>query len=79
MSMTEIVVRIPTEVSEELLARLKKDIDMAVRLRVARELLLKEWDERLARSNLMEEECLTLGREVNKASLKLWKQKGWVE
>ncbi|MBO3755321.1 hypothetical protein KEJ21_07530 [Candidatus Bathyarchaeota archaeon] len=78
MNMTEIVVRIPTEVSEELLARLKKDIDMVVRLRVARELLLKEWDERLARSNLTEEECLTLGREVNKVSLKLWKQKGWV-
>ncbi|MBS7612618.1 hypothetical protein KEJ27_10560 [Candidatus Bathyarchaeota archaeon] len=78
MNMTEIVVRIPTEVSEELLARLKKDIDMVVRLRVARELLLEKWDERLARSNLTEEECLTLGREVNKASLKLWKQKGWV-
>ncbi|MBO3798484.1 MAG: hypothetical protein QXO47_10355 [Thermoproteota archaeon] len=77
--MAEIVIRIPTEVSEELLVKLKKDIDVVVRLRVARELLLKEWDERFARSDLTEEECLTLGREVNKASLKLWKQKGWVE
>ncbi|MGB9718918.1 MAG: hypothetical protein ACPL4E_10895 [Thermoproteota archaeon] len=77
--MAEIVVRIPTEVSEELLAKLKKDIDVVVRLRVARELLLKEWGERFARSVLTEEECLTLGREVNRASLKLWKEKGWVE
>lgn len=79
MDMAEIVVRIPTEVSEELLAKLRKDIDVVVRLRVARELLLKEWDERFARSNLTEEECLTLGREVDKESLKLWKEKGWVE
>ncbi len=79
MDMAEFVVRIPTEVSEELLAKLKKDIDVVVRLRVARELLLKEWGERFARSVLTEEECLTLGREVNRASLKLWKEKGWVE
>jgi len=30
--------------------KLKKDIDMVVRLRVARELLLKEWDKRFARA-----------------------------
>ncbi|MBC7091100.1 MAG: hypothetical protein H5T50_04225 [Nitrososphaeria archaeon] len=76
--MAEIIVKIPMEVSEELLAKLKKDIDVVVWLRLARELMLKEWDKRFAKSNLTEDECLTLGREVNRMSLKLWKEKGWI-
>jgi|YelNatPaOPRAMG01_1025707.scaffolds.fasta_scaffold227516_1 hypothetical protein len=76
--MTEIIIKIPTEVSEELLAKLKKDINAVIRLRIARELLLKEWDKRFANSTLTEEECLKLGKEVNKASLKLWKEKEWI-
>ncbi|MEM3407327.1 MAG: hypothetical protein QXR03_03470 [Candidatus Aenigmatarchaeota archaeon] len=76
--MTEIVVKIPAEISEELLAKLKKDINAIIRLRIARELLLKEWDKRFANSMLTEEECLKLGKEVNRASLKLWKEKGWI-
>jgi len=75
--MTEIVVKIPTEVSEELLAKLKEDIGAAVRLRIARELLLKGWNKRFANSTLTEEECQKLGEEVNKATLELWKDKGW--
>lgn len=75
----EIIVKVPVEVDEELLEKLKKDIDVVVRLRVARELLLKEWDKRFAKSELMEEECLELGREVNRASLKAWKEKGLTE
>ena len=77
--MEEIIVKVPVEVDEELLEKLKKDIDVVVRLRVARELLLKEWDKRFAKSELTEEECLELGREVNRASLKAWKEKGLTE
>jgi hypothetical protein len=75
-TMREIIVKIPVEVDEELLEKLKKDIDVVVRLRVARELLLKEWDKRFAKSELTEEECLELGKEVSRASLKAWKEKG---
>jgi len=51
---------------------------MIVRLRLARELLLKEWEKRFSKSELTEAECLELGKEVNKAVLKLWKEKGWL-
>lgn len=49
-----------------------------VRLKLARELLLKEWDKRFSKSELTDEECLKLGREVNKASFKHWKEMGWL-
>ncbi|MEM2950878.1 MAG: hypothetical protein QXV52_07270 [Nitrososphaeria archaeon] len=77
--MSEIIVKIPKEVDKRLLAKLKRDIDAIVRLRVARELLLEEWDKRFAGSKLTEEECLELGRKVNRSTLKMWKEKGWIK
>ena len=76
--MAEIIVEVPTELDERVLAGIKREIGMIVRLRLARELLLKEWEKRFSKSELTEAECLELGKEVNKAVLKLWKEKGWL-
>ncbi|ADC66573.1 hypothetical protein Ferp_2465 [Ferroglobus placidus DSM 10642] len=76
--MVEIVIKMPEEIDEKLLAEIQEEIRRIVKLRLARELLLKEWDERFSRSELSDEECLELGKEVNRAALKIWKEKGWL-
>ncbi len=77
--MVEIVVEIPElKLGKQFFEELERDINTTVRLRLARELLLKEWDKRFSKSELTDEECLKLGRKVNKASFKHWKEMGWL-
>jgi len=77
--MAEIVVEIPElKLDRKFFEELERDINATIRLKVARELLLKEWDKRFSKSELTEEECLRLGREINKASFKHWKEMGWL-
>jgi len=77
--MAEIVVEIPElKLDRKFFEELERDINVTIRLKVARELLLKEWDKRFSKSKLTDEECLRLGREVNKASYKHWKEMGWL-
>jgi hypothetical protein len=78
--MAEIVVKIPEELEmgEELRSRLREDIESVVRLRLARELILKRLDEMLKDSKLTDEECLELGEKVKEGVFKRWKEKGWL-
>ncbi|RLJ02050.1 MAG: hypothetical protein DRP10_02400 [Candidatus Aenigmatarchaeota archaeon] len=77
--MAEIVVEIPElKLDRKFFEELERDINATIRLKVARELLLKEWDKRFSKSELTDEECLRLGREINKASFKHWKEMGWL-
>jgi len=75
--MAEIVVEIPElKLDKQFFEELERDINATIRLKIARELLLKEWDKRFSKSELTDEECLRLGREINKASYKHWKEMG---
>jgi len=77
--MVEIVVEVPeVRLNKQLLKELKRDISTVVRLRLVRELLLKEWNRRFSKSKLTDGGCLTLSRDINKASLKHWKEMGWL-
>ena len=77
--MVELVINLPdVKLSKKLLKELKEDIDRTVRLRMAREMLLSEWDKRFSDSSLSEEDTMDLGRRANKQSLKVWKDKGWL-
>jgi len=75
--MVEVVINIPCpRMSKKLLKELREDISKTVRLRLAREMLLREWDAKLSKSNLSEADSLRMGREANKAALNVWKRKG---
>ncbi|MCD6478510.1 MAG: hypothetical protein J7L44_01335 [Candidatus Diapherotrites archaeon] len=57
---------------------LEKDIKKMIKLRLAKELLVKEWDRRFSRSKLTDRECIALGKKVNLAALERWKAEGWL-
>ena len=57
---------------------MEKDIKLFMRFKLARDVLLKEWEKRFRNSELSEEECIKLGRKVNKSTFKLWEEKGWL-
>jgi len=59
-------------------ALLAEDIQAVVRLRLARELLLKRLDTLLAGSTLTEEECLLLGERVKGEVVAEWRRRGWL-
>jgi len=77
--MVELVINLPdVKLTKKLLKELKEDIDRTVRLRMARKMLLSEWDKRFSDSALSEEDIMDLGRRANKQALKVWKDKGWL-
>ena len=77
--MVELVINLPdVKLTKKLLKELKEDIDRTVRLRMARKMLLSEWDKRFSDSSLSEEDTMDLGRRANKQALKVWKDKGWL-
>jgi hypothetical protein len=77
--MSEIVVRVPgISVDEQTKSALQEDIRAVVRLRLARELLLKRLDTLLAESTLTEEECLLLGERVKDEVVAEWRRRGWL-
>jgi len=57
---------------------LKEDIRAVIRLRLARELLLKRLDKMLANSTLTDEDCLLLGDKVKEGVAEEWKRRGWL-
>ena len=65
-SMAEIVVKI-SGFEPKLEKELAKSIEILARAEVTRVLLLERLGKLLAKSELTEEECIALGREVNKA------------
>jgi len=74
----DLKIEIPAEMDPKELEKFERDIKLFVKLRMARDLLLREWNKRFSKSKLSEGECIELGREVNKTSFKVWKEKGWL-
>jgi hypothetical protein len=75
--MADIVINIPqARMSRKLLKELEKDIRALVRMRLAREMLLSEWDKKLSRSALTDSDALVLGSKANKAAFKRLKEQG---
>ena len=74
-----IVVKVPdVSLDAGTKALLAEDIQAVVRLRLARELLLKRLDTLLAGSTLTEEECLLLGERVKGEVVAEWRRRGWL-
>ena len=75
--MIELKIKIPEEfkLDEKTKLELEKDLESVVRLRLAKNLILKRLDELLKDSKLTEEECLKLGKDVNTAMIKKMERK----
>jgi len=79
MEMGEVVIKIPgIELDEKTKSELREDIKSVIRLRLARELLLKRMDKMLENSTLTDEECLLLGDKVKEGVAEEWKRRGWL-
>ena len=77
--MGELVIKIPgIELDEKTKSELREDIKSVIRLRLARELLLKRLDKMLENSTLTDEECLLLGNKVKEGVAEEWKRRGWL-
>ena len=73
------MIKIPgIELDEKTKSELKEDIKSAIRLRLARELLLKRLDKMLENSTLTDEDCLLLGDKVKEGVAEEWKRHGWL-
>ncbi|MEA2033740.1 MAG: hypothetical protein U9N41_09190 [Euryarchaeota archaeon] len=79
MEMGELVIKIlGIELDEKTKSELREDIKSVIRLRLARELLLKRLDKMLENSTLTDEECLLLGDKVKESVAEEWKRRGWL-
>lgn len=77
--MGEVVVEIPgVKLDKKTRSELKEDIRAVVRLRLARELILKRLDKLLESSTLTDADCLVLGDKVKEGVVKEWKKRGWL-
>ena len=77
--MGEVVIKIlGIELDEKTKSELREDIKSVIRLRLARELLLKRMDKMLENSTLTDEECLLLGNKVKEGVAEEWKRRGWL-
>jgi len=77
--MVELVIKIPgIELDEKTKSELKEDIKSVIRLRQARELLLKRLDKMLENSTLTDEDCLLRGDKVKEGVVAEWKRRGWL-
>nr|QNO53341.1 hypothetical protein GMAEILFI_00013 [Methanosarcinales archaeon ANME-1 ERB6] len=77
--MGEVVIKIlGIELDEKTKSELREDIKSVIRLRLARELLLKRMDKMLENSTLTDEECLLLGDKVKEGVAEEWKRRGWL-
>ena len=76
----EVVVKVSDnmKIDNRLFSEIEKEIASAVRLKLAKDMLLKDLDKILSESELSDEDCIRLGRIANKSSLSLWKKKGWL-
>ncbi len=79
IEMGEVVIKIlGIELDEKTKSELRADIKSVIRLRLARELLLKRMDKMLENSTLTDEECLLLGDKVKEGVAEEWKRRGWL-
>jgi hypothetical protein len=79
VEMAKLVVEIPeVKLDEKTMSELREDIKSVVRLRLAREKLLKRLDKMLEDSTLTDEDCLILGEEAKEGVAEEWKRRGWL-
>jgi hypothetical protein len=77
IEMAELVIKIPgIKLDEKTKSAFKEDIRAVIRLRWARELLLKRLDKMLQNSSLTDEECLLLADKVKEGVAEEWKRRG---
>jgi len=77
--MAELVVKVPgIELDEKTMSELKEDIRSVIRLRLARELLLKRLDKMMENSTLTDEDCLLLGDKAKEGVAEEWRRHGWL-
>ena len=77
--MVEIVVKIPEiKLDERTRSEIEEDVRSVVRLRLAREMILKRLDKILENSTLTDEECLALGLKVKESVTKEWRRRRWL-
>lgn len=77
--MGELVVKVPgIELDEKIMSELKEDIRSVIRLRLARELLLKRLDKMLENSTLTDADCLLLGDKAKEGVAEEWRRHGWL-
>lgn len=77
--MTEILIKIPEiKLDNKTRLKLKDDIRSVIRLRLARELMIKKLDKMLEKSTLTDRDCLILGDKVKEAVTKEWHRRGWL-
>lgn len=75
--MAEIVVEVPgVKLDKKTISELKGDIISVVRLKLARELILKRLDKMLENSELTEEDAMLLGEKAKDNILKEWNKRG---
>ena len=75
--MAEIVVEVPgVKLNKKTISELKGDIISVVRLKLARELILKRLDKMLENSELTEEDAMLLGEKAKDNMLKEWNKRG---
>jgi|APCry4251928382_1046606.scaffolds.fasta_scaffold107464_1 hypothetical protein len=77
--MAQVVVNIPgVKLDKKGLSELQNDIRSVVRLRLARDSILKRLDEMLQNSELSDEDCMILGNEAKQNVADKWAQRGWM-
>jgi hypothetical protein len=79
VGMAKLVVEVPgVELDEKTMLELREDIKSVIRLRLARDLLLKRLDRMLENSTLTDEDCLILGEKAKEGVAEEWKRRGWL-
>ena len=73
--MVEVVVKLP-KLESQLEKQVVKGIEVLARAEVARAVMLERLNKMLSKSELTEEECIKLGRKVNRAMRKRLEEKG---
>lgn len=73
--MKEIIIKIP-EMSSETEKEIVKGIEILSKAEIARALILERLNKLLKESELTEEECIVLGREVKESMRKSLEEKG---
>lgn len=77
--MSEFVVKVPgVDIDDATRSELIDDIRSLVRLRVARDLLLKRSDRLLKESVLSNGECSLLAKRSEEDIVKEWRKRGWL-
>jgi len=77
--MAQVVVNVPgVKLDKRVLSELHADIRSVVRLRLARDSILKRLDVMLKNSELSDKDCMILGNEAKQSIADKWIKRGWL-